>query len=71
MGGVNPATKSVPYQSGQQAAVVDMGMGKKNSIDSSRIKGEIMKIPAPQFLSPLEHAAVDEHLSSVEAEEKG
>jgi len=57
-------------QAGQIPAVVDMGMGEQDPVNPGRIHGEGVPVFQPVVLEPLEKAAVDKQLSSVNLQQK-
>ena len=63
---VNAAFKAFLYQPGNQSAVVHMGMGQYHRVDFRRIKGKRSFIKRFDRFRSLEHAAVHQHLFTVD-----
>jgi hypothetical protein len=57
--GINVSAEALLHQFRYQAAVINMGVGKKKTLYFLRVKGEILKVTPAQGLPALEHSAVN------------
>jgi len=60
LGGEDRPGEAVFQQFGQEAGVVDVGVGQEDGIDGGRIEGEIAVVELADGFGALEHPAVDQ-----------
>lgn len=65
LGRQDRAAEALAHQLGQQAAVVDVGVGQHHEVERRRIEGEVAVVELPQGLVALEQAAIDQEGDAV------
>jgi len=69
VGAVNRPGETVVNQPRQQAAVIDMSVGKENSVDTGRRHGELVPVPMEE-LPLLAETAIDKEAEAVSLDEE-